>query len=143
MRIGGCYGTHHILHDTLDSAQYSFAGVWEHLDKYTPPILDCDHSDWINTYDFCHFAGAEVDFPHEKTDEACEAVRQDAYETLAYDVKTGITAFSTGLVPANKIGPYYANYHLIVARIKKTLDPNNVANPTRFINIEAMATAEK
>ena len=143
MRVGGCYGTHHILHDTLDSARESFAGVWEHLDKYTPPILDCDHSDWILAYDFCHFGSAEVDFPHEKTEEICEVVRRDAYDTLVYDVKTGIAAFSTGLVPAEKIGASYANYHLILARIKKALDPNNVANPGRLINVDKVTETEK
>jgi hypothetical protein len=51
MRIGGCYGTHHILHDTLDSAQYSFAGVWEHLDTH-------GQSPW-------HFTGqASLDLNH-------------------------------------------------------------------------------
>ena len=48
-----------------------------------------------------------------------------------------------GIVPANRIGPAYANYHLILAPIKKALDPHNVANPTRLINIAAMEKGPK
>jgi len=144
MRIGGCLGTNVILFDSLDDTLRTFSGAtWEILDKYTPPILDSDHSDWILGYDLCHFGYAEVDFPHEKTDEVCRAVLASATETIAQDMKEQVTEFSTCVAPANRTGPAFANVHLVLAKIKKALDPNNVANPARLIDMEAMETAKK
>ena len=57
---------------------------------------------------------------------------------VARDVKDSITQYSAGITAAERIGPTFANFHIIVARIKKALDPNNVANPTRLINMEKM-----
>jgi hypothetical protein len=50
----------------------------------------------------------------------------------------GILEFTTCAVQANHIGPTFFDFHLILARIKGALDPNNVANPTRLINMEKM-----
>jgi len=36
----------------------------------------------------------------------------------------------------NSLGPSYANIHLPLIEIKRALDPYNVANPTRLINME-------
>jgi len=141
MRLGS-YGTNLIAFDSLDNALNLFPREWERLDKYTPPFLDCDHSDSIPAYDFCHFAGAEVDFPHEKTDEVCQVVLNSGVEAIVQDMKDQITGFSVFIAPANRTGTAFANFHLIVAKIKKALDPNNVANPTRFINIEKMEKVE-
>jgi hypothetical protein len=116
---------------------------WPMVDKYTPPILDSEHADWVLAYDLCHFASAEIDFPHEKTDEACDASVKSATETILSDLKAKIVEFTTCVAPANRTGPAYANYHLILAGIKKGLDPNNVANPTRLIDMERMEKAGK
>jgi len=137
MRLSS-YGTNLIAFDSLDNALKLFPGEWEKLDKYTPPLLDCDHSDSIPTYDFCHFCGAEVDFPHEKTDEVCQIVLNSGTETIVQDMKAKILEFSVFIAPANRTGSAFANFHLLVAKIKRGLDPNNVANPTRFINMERM-----
>lgn len=58
-------------------------------------------------------------------------------------VKLQIIEFTGSLSPADRIGPSFANFHLILAKIKEVLDPNNIANPIRFIDIEAMKKAEK
>jgi hypothetical protein len=39
---------------------------------------------------------------------------------------------------ANRFGPAFASFHLILAKIKEALDPSNVANPIRVIDMEAM-----
>ena len=44
--------------------------------------------------------------------------------------------------PANRVGPAFANYHLILGKVKEALDPSNVANPTRVIDMEAMEKAD-
>ena len=138
MRPSGSFSTNVITYDTLDDCSRSFALGWPIADKYTPPILDSEHSDWVLAYDLCHFASAEIDFPHEKTDEACKASVKSATETIFTDLKEGVVEFTTCVAPANRVGPAYANYHLVLAKIKKGLDPNNVANPTRLIDIERM-----
>ena len=142
MRLSS-YGTNLIAFDSLDNALKLFPGEWEKLDKYTPPFLDCDHADSIPVYDFCHFGGAEVDFPHEKTDEVCQVVLRSGAETIVQDMENQVVQFASSLAPVNRTGPAFANLHLTVAKIKKGLDPNNVANPKRFIDIEAMEQAEK
>ena len=112
------------------------------LDKYSPPILDSGHPDWVAPYDLCHFALAEVDFPHEKTDEVCRAVLASATETIAQYMKDKIAEFSSCIAPANRTGPTFANFHLILARIKKALDPGNIANPSRLIDMGKMEKTE-
>jgi hypothetical protein len=143
MRIGGCFGTNVITYDSLDDTLRNFPSAWEILDKYTPPILDCDHADWVAPYDFGHFALAEIDFPHEKTDEVCRAVVVSAADSIAQYMKDQITEFSSCIAPANRTGAAFANFHLMLAMIKKGLDPNNIANPTRFIDMEAMERAKR
>ncbi len=142
MRIGA-YGSGLITYDSLDDGLRSLKSGWEIIDKYTPPILDCDHPALIVSYDFSHFASVEADFPHEKTEETCQAVLKSAVESITQDMKNRVIEFTGCLAPANRIGATFANFHLIVAKIKKALDPNNVANPTRFIDMEKMEKAER
>ena len=144
MRIGGCLGTALVAIDSLDDALRTFsATTWEILDKYTPPILDSNHSDWVSAYDLCHFASAELDFPHERTDEVCKAVVMNAVEVISQDMKDQITEFTSCIAPANRTGTAFGNFHLILAEIKRGLDPNNAANPTRFIDMDKVETAAK
>ena len=138
MRPSGSFSTNVITYDTLDDCKRSFQSGWPIVDKYTPPILDSEHADWVLAYDFCHFASAEVDFPHEKTDEICKIAVKSATDTIFQDLEEGVVEFTSCVAPANRIGQAYANYHRILAGIKKAVDQNNVANPTRFIDIERM-----
>jgi hypothetical protein len=128
MRIGGGYSLTNASVDSLDDATRAFKSAWKRLDEYTPPVLDCNHPDWIAPFDFSHFALAETDYPREKTDENDLVHGQGIM--LMYK-------------PINERGPGFANLALIVARIKKALDPNNVANPGRLIDMEILERAEK
>lgn len=143
MRPSGTFATNVISYDTLDDCKRSFDSGWEVADRYTPPILDSEHSDWVLAYDFCHFASAEIDFPHEKTDEICQTAVESARETIFQDLKEQVVEFTTCVAPANRSGPAYANFHLMLAKIKKALDQYNVANPTRLIDMDKMEKAEK
>ncbi len=143
IRPSGSFTGNIISCDTLDDCQRSFQLGWEVVDKYSPPILDCDHSDWVLTYDFCHFASAELVFPHEKTDEVCQAAIQSTRETIDQEVMNKIAEFTISLTAANRVGPAFANFHQILGKIKKAFDPHNVANPTRFIDMEKMEKAAK
>jgi len=37
-----------------------------------------------------------------------------------------------------QLGSFFCNVHLLLGEIKNGLDPNNIANPTRIINMEEM-----
>jgi hypothetical protein len=51
-------------------------------------------------------------------------------------MRAGVTELSVEVAPANRIGTAFANYHLQLAKIKNGIDPKNIANPTRFINMK-------
>jgi len=143
MRIGGCLGANMITFDSLDDALRSLELGWKNVDDYTPPILDYDHSDWILPYDLCHFAMTEVDFPHEKSQEVCQPVLLSSRDTVTRAVGDQVVEYLSCSTPADRTGSQFANFHIRLAKIKKALDPNNVANPPRLINMEKMEKAEK
>jgi hypothetical protein len=43
----------------------------------------------------------------------------------------------------DRFGPYFSNVHILLGKIKNALDPNNLANPTRTINMEALEMMEE
>jgi len=136
MRIGGGYSVTNGSLDTLDDAQRSFSPSWEVLDKYTPPFLDSDHPAWVAAYDFSHHALSETDFPREKTDENDLKLGQALVEATTRCIKEQVLSGLTSVGPGRVIWPAFPNYRLILPKVKKALDPNNVANPTRVIDAE-------
>lgn len=143
MRPSGTFATNIISYDSLDDCQRSFKLGWDIVDKYTPPMLDCDRSDWVLGYDFCHFASAEVDFPHEKIDDVNQVAVESARDTIFEEIEDKIVEFTIAVAPANRVGPTFADAHLMLGKIKKALDPRNVANPTRLIDMEKMEKGGK
>ena len=61
-----------------------------------------------------------------------------AREVLARGIEAGILEFTTCAVQTNRTGPDFFDFHRILARLKGALDPHNVANPTRLINMEKL-----
>jgi len=143
MMRSGCLNGLDVVIDSLDNALDTFPPIWEIADKYMPPILDYDHCDSVMPFDLCHFGYGEVDFCHEKTEEICKIVLKCMGDDIRHGVKENITSFTVGTLAANRTGPEFANFHMPLAKIKKALDPNNVANPTRFMDMEAMEKPEK
>jgi hypothetical protein len=139
MRTAGGYYMQVVITDSLDDALTSLQSGWEILDKYTPPILDCGHPAWVHPYDLGHNALVEIDFPRQKTDEDdLNAVRPLLLDGIKKNVQQGIASHAIAAVPYNFTGESFANVHLIVAKIKRALDPNNIANPSRLVDMEAM-----
>jgi len=143
-RPGGGYYVADTTLDSLDDCQRSFETGWPVLDKYTPPLLDAGHPAWVAPYDFAHCALAEMDIPREKLDDSdLIAVGGILQDVIPESAKTKIPGFLIANVSYDRTGAAFANIHLLVAKIKRALDPNNMANPTRFINMEALDKAEK
>jgi len=138
IRPSGSFGTNLISYGTLDETREMRDSEWEIMERYCPPVLDCAESDWVMAFDFCHFAISEVDFPHEKDEVICRKVVASAKDAIYRDFQKSIIEFTTCVAPANKTGPQYGNAHNILARIKERLDPENVANTTRLINMEKL-----
>jgi len=64
-------------------------------------------------------------------------------ELIRDDRKNSIISLTSSMAPLNVVGRDFANVHLLVAKIKKAIDPNNVANPTRLIDMDKMEKANK
>jgi hypothetical protein len=143
-RPAGGYYISDMAIDSLDDCQRNFDSGWTVLDKYTPPLLDSEHPAWVAPYDFGHFALAEMDVPREKLDDSdLIAVGGILQDIILKSVETQVPAFLLTTSSYDRTGAPFANIHLLVAKIKKALDPNNVANPTRLINMEKMEKADK
>jgi glycolate oxidase len=118
---------------TFDDAMDCLPGAWEIEDKYTPPFLDGDHPAWVASYELGHFALSEIDIPREKTDEADLVWGQALKDITTRRVKERAADTMIVPLPAHRIGPEYANFHIPLGKIKRALDPNYIANPTRLI----------
>jgi glycolate oxidase len=142
-RPAGGYYISDMAIDSLDDCERNFESGWPILDKYTPPLLHSDHPAWVAPYDFAHYALAEMDVPREKDDESdLIAVGGILHDVITKSAESQLPAFLLSTSPYDRSGPAFANIHLLVAKLKKALDPYNVANPTRFINMERMGTPE-
>jgi len=142
MRTAGGYYIASAVLDSLDECERTFAQGWPILDKYTPPFLDSQHPAWVHPYDLAHFALSEIDFPRRKTDECdLNALGPLLKEVTKGAVQTSTISFGVASSAYYRRGADFGNSHLIAGRIKKALDPNNIANPARFIDMEAMEKA--
>lgn len=138
-RPGNTMHTSMLFADSLDAIFDAQEEHWAHLREYKPPFLhDNGESAWVLPFDFCHAGGCTIDQSHEKLEPICEEVMKEAMDWLQHDIKGGNCAFTTNLAPADIVGKGFANYHLPVAKIKKALDPKNVANAGRFIDVKRM-----
>lgn len=98
------------------------------------------HFGLITPYDFghmTHVAGFNMHYD-QSNHEQVEAVRKVLKKGLEDDIEKGIGASYAPRVPEVHavLGPMLFNYHILLSKIKKTLDPNNVANPPFPIEVE-------
>jgi hypothetical protein len=132
MRATGTFLAFTIAADTIHTSIENLKRQIEFIDKYTPPLVDCDHPDKIGVYEFGHFAHGEDLFAYEKTPEDCQAViaacmdmiQQRLQERLEMGIGPGLGGIYHGLA-----GKAFFNYHTLLEGIKKAIDPDNLANP--------------
>ena len=87
------------------------------------PVLIVTAKEATEILGFGHFGAAESPFPHEKTEELCQQVVSSMSESLDKKLVENKTSFTTVGALLNKVGPTFANVHLIVANLKKLSTP--------------------
>jgi hypothetical protein len=78
----------------------------------------------------------------QKDEKAKDGLASLMAEAIKTETQKGIPGYMTASAPLHKTGPFYADTHLIAARIKKALDPKNVANTSRFIDVNKIDPKE-
>ena len=135
-------GTFLALRLQTDTLKYSIDHVrqgYAWVEKFSPPIPDCDGPDWIGGYDFGHFGFGETDFPVEKRADDIGDLMNKLLAMTKEDVQNGL---ENGVGPFLG-GPYHQmaapvfNYENLLKSIKKAIDPNFVSNPPHNIDPNA------
>jgi hypothetical protein len=121
--------------DTMDTCIDAIKRSAEFLDKYSPPILDSDHTDWIASYEMGHLGYEEDMYPVEKTKEGLAIVLDGTMAEIQEDLKRH---YEYNIAPA--LGSAYHRqagsvfgYEKLLKGIKKSLDPQNISCPSQPI----------
>jgi len=129
------------MYDVLRSAELDFTLK----DKFTPPLGVMGNSIKFWPFDFGHTAWTEVDTIGEKD----SPEHHDLFlnQWLPDMVKLNLTNQSVptvflGFLSTRSVGRAHHNARDIFHGIKKALDPNNVAQPTRILDIKTLEEAE-
>ncbi len=133
--------------DSLQDALRSMALGTETLKRFSPPLGDGGLFDRgqeqtkATLADFGRIATASVGCFAEKTPEF-ESLMSGTVNPYLKGLRKGKKVFSAGAaMEASASGKQFAGIHLLIAGVKRALDPNNVANPTRLIDMDKMARA--
>jgi len=138
-RLGYASGLSAAQYNGLSDAPRTFRFMKDIHTKYTPPLLDMGEADWIAPIDFGHYAGIEIYAITGTKGEENEMRMAPAQMEMAEKMLNGgMMTLSMAAAPANLTGPYFFNFHHLLGKIKSAVDPNYVANPTRYIDMVAM-----
>ena len=125
--------------DSLENILKSIPAQWKLLDKFTPPLGDLKHPDKFWPSEFGRYCYPEVDYLRDKSDlyeyEWAAKIKQAQIE---YQMKESVASGKFYLAKMNVIGPAFSNCHLLLAKLKKAFDPDNLANPTRVIDMDEL-----
>lgn len=142
MRMGSYQGFNYVF-DSMDEILRASQSKRDLLDKYSPPLLANDYDSWIAPHDLGHCVLNDFAAPCEKTDEGDVMRLNLMKETAKRDIEEQIATWNITGADVGRMAPAFgSNIHLIAAKIKKALDPNNVTNPTRLIDIDRMEKTE-
>jgi len=125
--------------DSMDNSLKVIEIVDEVKKEWEAPFIGIEESDWICPYDYGWFSNAEgavLIVDELKTEEDVKKVA----ELTILGVKAAIENkfyHTLQVAPINLIlGPVYGNYHLLLQKIKKAIDPENISNPPNPIAVE-------
>jgi glycolate oxidase len=145
MRPAGTFMAGFAGFDSIDDAYDMFARAWERINKYMPPVLDYDNNAWIAPFEFGHGGMGVSSFPVQKDQEGFDAVKRKLpRDVISDEGKFGqMSAFIASRGDWGPgIYPDYQPMRRLNAKIKRALDPKNVANPTRFVDLEKVEKEE-
>jgi len=137
MRLGGRVAVPGMVLDTMHDVPRSIVEALEIKDKYSPPFGDTGRSIKFWPGNFTRLAFTEMDILSEKSDESERTMASMLQDQIKIAVENS-SPFAFVFRQVNKVGPAFSNIHLILGKIKNGLDPNNLANPTRLIDMEEM-----
>ncbi len=137
LRIGASIAVTGVTYDSVGGVQKQLQRVLEIKNKYSPPLGNTGNSIKFWPGSFSRTAFTEFDLLDEKTEEA-EGVMQRRSGDIMKQCMEGSHIDQVAVLNVGKVGPAFHNVHKFLAQIKKGLDPNNLANPTRLVDIEAM-----
>jgi hypothetical protein len=125
--------------DSLENILRSIPANWKMLEPFIPPLGDLYHPDKFWPSEFGRYCYPEVDYLRDKSD----LFEYEMYEKIKavqvkYQMDVGVASGKFYLTRMDIIGPAFANCHILIARIKEAFDPQNIANPTRVVDISAM-----
>jgi len=122
------------LYDVLRSAQVDLPLK----NKYTPPLGEMGNSVKFWPFDFGRLAWTEVDTIAEKSPEFEEMMEKEITPVMVKMALQSAAAPTVTVGAVAQLGSFFGNVHLLLGEIKNGLDPNNIANPTRLINMKEM-----
>lgn len=127
--------------DSMDDMLRSFPEDMEVRDHYTPPHHDFGHDGKSWPGDFGRVAWSEVDTIGEKSEEYDKLVLDEILPDYFERLKKGkvITAVLPMVGKDHIAGPLLPEGSPLLrlqAEIKKMLDPKNLANPTRVVDLD-------
>ncbi len=143
MRIGGYLPYANMTADSLSDVLRSGPLAREVAEKYTPPYGYVGVSQvkfWPR--EFGRHAGTEINLLGEKSEEEA-MVHDEMMEAQHRSRGASLIDYEACYKPLHETGVDFCNIHFLIANIKKYLDPNDVANPTRLIDMEAMKKIER
>jgi len=127
--VSGAELSTRFVFDSIDIAAKMLKSAAELRDKYVPPFCDTVDFGWIHSNELGHIAYGEflLYFDSEDADKAEE------FETLCIENELEAKAYCSMQNPGRHsiLGPKMGNYHLLLEKIKKAFDPNNVSNPPK------------
>jgi len=111
-------------------------------DSFTPPlgVMGPQLKFWAS--DFGHQAWTEIDALAEKSHEFEELALKGVTPSQVKKAFEQGTFFCQLMAALNLVGPKYYNVDQLFGRIKIAMDPNNIANPTRILNVKAWLEAQ-
>ena len=129
--------------DSLDNAVRSIPTQWQLLEKWIPPLGDLHRPDKFWPAEFGRFCYPEVDYLRDKSDYFENEIGPKIKKELIQHSKDAqVASGKFYLGPLNDIGSAFADCHIMLGRIKEAFDPDNIANPTRIVDMKRLKETE-
>ncbi len=143
-RPGGLFISNKLGYDSMDHAlKYLKEGMKTKRANMPPFLDDKEECGWICSYDFGHHAHGEITSYYELSEENSAKVLDFEKECILQDLDMkAYMGFQYGAYH-DFTGPRMGDYHLLLKKIKKALDRDDLSNPGRFVVLDPKKEDEK